>query len=208
MAEGCRIEIVCLDPQTYTSIANHDVRKKVLIALFEKGTQKPVSKQEIADYLGIGYHQLVYQMNNQLRDFWTVKEEKKIRGTRMEMIEPADPNAVFIALGREGRIFIVDPLARLFGPLSKVGTRCDGCRNEVAEKCVQYVLKSCSCISLATDQGASILKKNQRKKPFKPVDLAIMCALKSVPSGDKCIISIPCEGCAFLRRPIKIDGSV
>ncbi len=208
MANGCKIEIICLDPQTYTSIVNHEVRKKILMALFEKGSQRLISKQELADHLGLGYHQLVYQMNNQLRDFWKVKEEKKVRGTRMELIEPADPNAIFIALGREGKIFIVDPLAKLFGPLSKVGTRCDGCSSQVAEKCVKYVLESCSCISSPTDQGVAILKSNQRKKPFKPVDLAIMCSLKSVTSGEKCVVSIPCEGCAFLKKPIEISGVV
>ena len=146
-------------------------------------------------------------MNNQLKDFWRVKEEKKIRGTRMELIEPADPNAVFIALGRESKIFIVDPMAKLFGPLSKVGTRCDGCDEKVAQKCVGYVLQSCSCISSPMEQGVSILKNNQRKKPFKPVDLAVMCFLKNLASGEKCVVSIPCERCAFFRRPISVTSS-
>ncbi len=206
--DRCKIEIVRLDPNVYTSLDNHEVRKKILIALFEKGTQRPLSEQELADQVGLGYHQLIYQLNNRLRDFWTVREEKKIRGTRMELIEPADPHAVFIALGRDGKIFIVDPLAKLFGPLSKVGTRCDGCSQPVAQKCVEYVLKSCSCISSPMDQGVSILKSNQRKKPFKPVDLGVMCSLKGLASGEKCVVSIPCEGRDFLKKPIKIEGIV
>ena len=46
-----------------------------------------------------------------------------------------------------------------------------------------------------------MLFSNGRKIPFKPMDHAILCAIKGIPQGEKCIIDIPCEGCAFMRQP-------
>jgi len=69
-----------IDPETYTSIVNHDLRKRILTKLYRSTRTSPISKQELADSLGIDYHQLVYQLNHHLRDFWTVKEEQKVRG--------------------------------------------------------------------------------------------------------------------------------
>jgi hypothetical protein len=205
-SSGCRIEIAYIDPVTYSSVVNHQLRKEILRTLYRTALDGPVSKQSIADKLKLDYHQLVYQLNNHLRDFWTVAEERKVRGTRMELITPSNPYTVFIALGKEQRLYIFDPLANLFGPLSKVGTRCDVCTDKEAAKCMKYVEKGCSCGKPSSDAELSVLKANGRKAPFRPLDNVILCALKGIPSGEKCVVSIPCEGCAFLRKTIKIDG--
>jgi hypothetical protein len=205
-SSGCRIEIAYIDPVTYTSVVNHPLRKEILRTLYRFSLDGPVSKQGIADKLKLDYHQLVYQLNNHLREFWAVVEERKVRGTRQELIAPSNPYTVFIALGKEQRLYVFDPLANLFGPLSKVGTRCDLCTEKEATKCMKYVDIGCSCVNPSSEAELSVLKANGRKQPFRPLDKAILCALKGIPSGEKCVVSIPCEGCAFLRKTIKIDG--
>jgi len=206
MQSGCKIEIAYIDPETYTSIVGHPLRKQILTALYAKALQHPLSKQELADSIGLGYHQLIYQLNHQMTEFWKVVDEKKIRGTRMELIEPSYPHSVFITLGKERRIFLIDPLAKLYGPLDRVGTRCDGCTQKVADKCLDYVKQGCTCLSTPGVSELSILRDNGRMRPFKPLDRAILCGLKGITTGEKCVVSIPCEGCAFLKRPISIDG--
>ena len=201
---NCRIEIDYIDPQTYTALVNHDTRKEILKALYRLSRSGPVSKQQIADAVGIDYHQLVYQLNHHLRDFWSVVEERKVRGTRMELLAPAHPFAVYIAVGKEGRIHIVDPLACLFGPLSKVGTRCDKCSEKDAARCSTYVSAACTCGASPSDAEQVTLRANGRKPPYRPLDSAILCALKGLPVSQSCVVDIPCEGCAFLKRTINI----
>ena len=168
---------------------------------------RPISKQELADEVGIGYHQLVYQLGHQLMDFWKVAEERKVRGTRLELIVPASPSSIFITLGREGRLFVIDPMANIFGPLSKVGTRCDGCSEKDYTRCLEHVQSDCCFGSRPTKEETVLLTNNGRKAPWHPVDLAILCSLKGIATGQKCSVSIPCESCPFMRRAIRIDGS-
>ena len=201
---GCRMEIAYIDPETYSGIVNHKMRKDILRTLYRMALNGPVSKQEIADDLQLNYHQLVYQLNNHLREFWMVMEEQKKRGTRMELIAPSKPHVIFISLGREQKIYVFDPLANLFGPLSKVGVRCDICSDKEAQKCLKFVNNGCSCRSDSTAAEKAILVANRRKVNQRPVDAAIICALRGIPAGQSCVIEIPCNTCAFLKRTIKI----
>jgi hypothetical protein len=201
---GCRMEIAYIDPETYSEIVNHKMRKDILRSLYRMALNGPVSKQELADELKLNYHQLVYQLTNHLRDFWTVVEEQKKRGTRMELIAPSKPHVLFISLGREQRIYVFDPRANLFGPLSKVGVRCDICSDAEAQKCLKFVNTGCSCGSASTSAERAILAANGRKVNQRPVDTAIICALRGIPVGQSCVIDIPCNTCAFLKRTIKI----
>jgi hypothetical protein len=201
---GCRMEIAYIDPETYSEIVNHKMRKDILRSLYRMALNGPVSKQELADELKLNYHQLVYQLTNHLREFWTVVEEQKKRGTRMELIAPSKPHVIFISLGREQRIYVFDPLANLFGPLSKVGVRCDICSDAEAQKCLKFVNTGCSCGSASTTAERAILAANGRKVNQRPVDTAIICALRGIPVGQSCVIDIPCNTCAFLKRTIKI----
>lgn len=205
-AKGCTMEIAYIDPETYSSVVNHPLRKEILKALYRRALDGPTTKQALADDLGIDYHQLVYQLNNHLREFWTVAKEQKVRGTRMEFISPAHPNAIFIALGKERSIFVFDPLANIFGPMSSVGTRCDGCSPAEAARCMRFVESAGACSTAPTEAEVAVLKANGRSKPFRPLDHAILCALKGFPSGENCVVNIPCEGCAFLRKTIRIQG--
>lgn len=207
MPSGCRIEISYIDPDTYTAIVNHDLRKAILRKLYVRALDNPISKQELADELGIGYHQLVYQLTHQLKDFWTVAEERKVRGTRMELIRPSSPSSIFITLGKEGRIFLVDPLANLFGPLASVGTRCDGCSTEESRRCLGHVQNGCCFTGPPSAEELEVLRVNERGDEIRPLDLAILCALRGVAAGRKCVVSIPCDSCPFMRRTIRIDDS-
>jgi hypothetical protein len=198
------MEIAYIDPETYSGIVNHQMRKDILRTLYRMALNGPVSKQEIADDLQLNYHQLVYQLNNHLREFWMVKEERKKRGTRMELIAPSKPHVIFISLGKEQKIYIFDPLANLFGPLSKVGVRCDICSDKEAQKCLKCVSDGRSCRSDSTAAEKAILAANGRKVNQRPVDVAIICALRGIPAGQSCVIEIPCNTCAFLKRTIKI----
>lgn len=202
---GCRMEIACIDPETYTSIVNHKMRREILRTLYRMALDGPLSKQKLADSLNLDYHQLVYQLNNHLKDFWKVIEERKVRGTRMELIAPSYPYTIFIALGKENSIYMFDPLANLFGPIVKVGTRCDACTPGEAAKCMRFVDAGCSCSKSPSSAERAVLKSNGREAPFKPLDSAILCALKGIPSGESCVVNIPCEGCAFLKKTIRIE---
>lgn len=206
VSPGCRIEIAYIDPVTYSNVVNHPLRKEILRTLYRMALDGPLSKQILADRLKLDYHQLVYQLNNHLREFWTVVQEKKVRGTRMELIAPSNPYTIFIALGKQQTLYMFDPLANLFGPISKVGTRCDVCTPSEAAKCMKYVEKGCSCQKVPSEPELAILKANGRKPPNRPLDSAILCALKGIASGEKCVVNIPCEGCAFLKKTIRIEG--
>ncbi len=197
--DSCRMEIVFLDPATYTAISDHAMRQEILVELFRSAYHEPVTKQAMADSLGIKYPQLVYQLNNHLRDFWDVKEEEKVRGTRMEYIGPANRNAVYLAVGAGGRIFVVDPLAGLFGAVADVGLRCDSCQDDEADNCVRSLESGGLEIGM-DDREAQTLERNSRHAPFRPLDLASILAMRHMAAGEVCEIAIPCETCHFLRR--------
>ena len=97
---SCKMELVYMDPDTYTAISSHKMRQEILSALYREAYNgRSVTKQELADMLGIKYQQLVYQLMNHIRDFWTVVREEKVRGTRMEYIAPSNPNAIHMCVG-------------------------------------------------------------------------------------------------------------
>ncbi len=202
------MEIVFLDPATYTSISDHAMRQDILKELFRSAYHEPVTKQAIADSLGIKYPQLVYQLNNHLRDFWVVVEEEKVRGTRMEYIGPANRNAVYLAIGAGGRVFVVDPLAGLFGAVQDVGLRCDSCSEGEAASCMESLSKGGLVLDLE-DREVQTLERNSRTAPFRPLDMAAIAALRQMAAGEVCELTIPCETCHFLRRRniITMDGS-
>jgi len=205
LTSDCRIEMAYIDPETYTSIVNHELRKRILTKLYRSTRDAPISKQDLADSLGIEYHQLVYQLNHHLRDFWTVKEEQKVRGTRMELIGTANPYAVYITIGKDHGIFLVDPLADIYGAVVKVGARCDQCSREEAERCMDFAQSRFDSESPAPAEK-DVLAANNRRPPYRPMDLALLAAIKGIPVGQRCVIDIPCQTCAFLRRTINIEG--
>ena len=206
MLSNRRIEIEFIDPETYSSIINHDIRKRILRMLYSSTKDAPISKQDLADKLGVRYHRLVYQLTNHLKDFWTVREERRIRGARMELIEAAKPSTVYIIFGKDNGIFMMDLAANLFGPLSRSGTRCDSCSPNDAAKCMSSVSSSCPWAVVPNEAEKGMLISNGRKMPFKPMDYAILGAIKGMPQGKKCVFEIPGEGCAFMRPPIPIKN--
>ena len=197
---GCKIELIYMDPDTYTAISTHELRQTILNKLYmEAYNGRSLTKQELADMLGIKYQQLVYQLTNHLKDFWTVQKEEKVRGTRMAYIAPANPNAVHMCIGKDRRIYIIDPIAELYGPIDAVGTRCDKCSVEEAEYCVESLIEKKIIPKELTTSERETLSMNKRSG-LRPLDRGFIEALKGMAAGDNCVLTIPCERCTFMQR--------
>ena len=200
MGENCRMEIIYMDPDTYTSIATHDMRQSILTKLFKESYNgHSMTKQELADSLGIKYQQLVYQLMNHLREFWTVTKEEKVRGTRMEYIAPANPHGIYICVGKNRKMYIVDPIAELYGPLNDVGVRCDSCSKEEYEHCVSSLIEKGIVPKDLSKSDLETLEINGRKEA-RPLDRGLLEALKGLAAGDNCTLTIPCERCSYMQK--------
>lgn len=194
------MDITFLDPRAYASLESHQLRQEILILLFQECYDKALSKQNLADMLGIKYQQLVYQLNDHLADFWEVKSDEKVRGARREFIGPRNVHAVYIALGKNGKLFVVDPLAGLFGPLEEVGLRCDFCSSKESEHCIRTLQDHGVFSFELVEAEKGTLSKNGRQPPFRPLDRGIIESLRGLASGENCDLIIPCERCSFLKR--------
>ena len=193
------MRIVCLDPDTYMSIYGHELRQRILTTLFRMTKERPISKQELADRLGVKYQQLSYQLNDHLKGLWKVAKEEKVRGARMEFIVPADPDAVYIAIGSDRRIYAIDPLAELFGPLSDVGLRCDLCSREENDSCLSSLTEKGIIPKGISGAEEETLKLNGRSA-HGPLDVGIIQTLKGLAAGEQCVLTIPCDRCTFMKR--------
>lgn len=200
MNENCRMEILYMDPDTYTSIATHETRQAILTKLFEEAYNgREMTKQDLADSLGLKYQQLVYQLMNHLREFWKVTREKKVRGTRMEYIAPADLHGIYICVGKDRKLYIVDPIAKLYGPLNEVGVRCDSCSDEEYRHCVNSLIEKGIVPEKLGPSDKETLKLNGRTEA-RPLDRGLIEALKGLAEGNKCTLTIPCERCSYMRK--------
>ncbi len=200
MGESCRMEILYMDPDTYTSIATHEMRQSILTKLFKEAYNgNSMTKQQLADALGIKYQQLVYQLMNHLREFWTVTGEEKVRGTRMEYIAPANPHGIYVCVGKNRKLYIVDPIAELYGPLSEVGIRCDSCSKEEYEHCVSSLIEKGIVPKELSDTDKETLTLNKRKEA-RPLDRGLVESLKGLSAGNNCTLTIPCERCCYMQK--------
>ena len=200
------MKIVCLDPETYVSVYGHEMRQRILTALFKMTKERgSVTKRDLADHLGIKYQQLSYQMCDHLPFFWKVEKEEKVRGTRMEFIVPDEPDAVYIAIGSDRRIFIIDPLAELYGPLSDVGLRCDSCSEKDRDECMKSLTEKGIIPESISDAEKETLVANDRKG-LSPLDAGIIVSLKELVTGGQCVLTIPCDRCTFMKRKNKNDA--
>lgn len=194
------MKIICLDPETYVSVHDHEMRRRILTTLFKMTRERgAVTKRDIADRLGLKYQQLSYQLCDHLQFFWKVEKEEKVRGTRMEFIVPSDPDAVYIAIGSDRRIFMIDPLAELYGPLSDVGLRCDSCSEEEIRECMRSLTEKEIIPPGISDAEKETLTVNNRKG-VSPLDAGIILSLKGLATGGQCVLTIPCDRCTFMKR--------
>jgi len=194
---------VIIDPGVYLKVINHDLRKKVLHELFKLSLKGPVSKNEVADNLNIGYHQMLYQLNEHLNYFWMVDHEEKVRGAREEYIRPKYINTVYCLLGSDAAVHIVDPLANLYGKMAKTGVRCDDCPKEQLKKC-QETIKVRPCMPQTdevTRRKQVILMVNERGLPYKPMDQFIICTLIKSLDNEPSAISLECP--EYIERAYK-----
>lgn len=200
MGENCRMEILYMDPDTYTAISTHDMRQAILTKLFKEAYNgHALTKQELADSLGLKYQQLVYQLTNHLNDFWTVVREEKVRGTRMEYIAPENPHGIYICVGKDRKLYIVDPIAELYGPLSEVGVRCDSCSDDEAAHCINSLMEKHIIPEDLLETEKETLSINKRTGS-RPLDRGLIEALKGLAAGDRCTLTIPCERCSYMQK--------
>ena len=199
---SCVIHGVYLDPGTCMKIINHELRKKILQRLHLLTIRGPISKKMLADDVGVGYYELIYQLNNHLKDFWQVSYEEKKRGAREEFIAPPEANAIYIMLSSGATIYLLDPLANLYGNLAVTGTRCEQCSQTQINRCMEEIGKQ-PCFKFCDEEKqrlTKLLEMNNRREKFTPVDLIIACtALRSL-EGQSCVVNLARTSCTFLRR--------
>lgn len=198
----CRIRGVTINPQVYLKVINHDLRKRILHKFFALTINGSISKKQLADALGIGYHKLLYQLNEHLRDFWEVKYEKKIRGAHEEFIAPPHTNLIYVNIGTDAMIHVLDPLANLFGTLRKVGTRCDQCSELQIGRCLADLRRQ-GCYPIDEEEGVKqrkVLKANYRSDPLTPVDFILVCTALKTLERETCVVK-PTDGkCPFIEK--------
>jgi len=198
----CRIYGHYLDPKTCLKIINHDLRKRILHKLFVLTLDKPTTKEELAKALDIDYSKLLYQLNAHLKGFWEVKREEKRRGAREEFIAPPETNILFIMLGADSTVYILDPLANLFGKIREVGTRCDRCSNTQIYRCWEQIRGS-KCFDFSREEvikQRKLLEINSRSAPFTPMDWIIACTALRCLEGEGCVVEIAEDTCMFIKK--------
>ena len=96
-------------------------------------------------------------------------------------------------------MYIVDPIAKLYGPLDEVGARCDFCSVEEAEHCVKSLIEKEIIPKDLTTSEREILSINKRSG-LRPLDRGFIEALKGLAMGNNCILTIPCERCSYMQK--------
>jgi len=201
LTTGCSIQGRYIDPGDCLKVLDHPLRKKILHRLALETIDGPITKKELAKTLGMTYTELLYQLNKQLKGFWEVKREQKKRGAHEEFIAPQTPNTIYVMLGEGATIYLLDPLANIFGRISE-GTRCDECSREQIAKCLDKT-KMDKCFDFTTEEmnnQEKLLVANKRPYPFTPIDRIISCiALRSL-VGEGCAIKVCETECNFMKK--------
>jgi len=201
LASGCSIQGRYIEPGDCLKVLDHPLRKKILYNLALETLDGPITKKELARALDISYTELIYQLNRQLKGFWEVKDEQKKRGAHEEFIAPQAPNTIYVMLGEGAAIYLIDPLANIFGRMSD-GTRCDECSREQMAKCLQRT-KTDKCFDFTPEEikkQERLLDANRRPYPFTPIDRIIGCiALRSL-TGEGCAIKVCETECNFMKK--------
>jgi DNA-binding transcriptional ArsR family regulator len=197
----CHIHVTYLDPEIFLRVLNHPLRRRILHTLSLLTLERPVSKKELARSLRIPYTRLLFQLNNQLKGLWKVESERKKRGAREELIMPAERNAVYVMLGSDATLYVIDPLANIFGKL-KTGTRCRECPTDQWERCFA-ILNRNECFMFNPEDKRRLEKLlliNGCSPPFTPMDYILACsALRSL-EGTPCVAKIPHDECRFMFK--------
>lgn len=197
----CCIKSRLISPETYMKIINHERRQDILHALHKRTLDGPTTKKELSREVGVEYSKVNYQLNNHLSDFWGTVKTEKVRGTIREYIAPENPNSIYINIGQSQLIFNVDPLANLYGKIGVVGTRCGFCSEKQRESCRDEI-KSQKCFTDSDSrmEVMEVLSRNNRRKPYTPIDYIIVCEISKIIEGGNCVVRIKNGGCEFLKR--------
>lgn len=198
---GCSIKGRYVDPKTCLKILDHPLRKKIMHKLAVETIDGPITKNKLANAVGVSYTELLYQLNKHLKGFWEVKREQKKRGTHEEFIALPTQNTVYVILGEGAVIYLLDPLANIFGKISG-GTRCDECSSAQIAKCLEKT-RSDKCLDFTPEERRrreKLLEANNRPKPYTPMDYIISCiAFKSL-EGEEYAIEVCETECHFMSK--------
>lgn len=201
---GCQCQIFgkILSPKAYMKVISHDLRKEILHKLHILTLDLPISKKQIADAMGIHYEVVNYQLNEHLKDFWVVKHREKIRGTYKEYIAPEMPNTVYLNMGSEKTLYIIDPLANLIGRIKDVGTRCDQCSTDVRNRCLNEIQNQKCFLAGKRElvKREKVLEDNDRRRPFTPVDYMLVCTVAKSLDKETCIVQLNQCACPFIEK--------
>jgi len=191
-----------LSPYSYTNVVSHNLRKNILHKLFALSIDIPVTKQQLAEALGLKYEKVNYQLNEHLREFWKVKHREKVRGTYREYIGPEISNTIYLNIDLNKTLYVIDPLANLIGKLKDIGTRCDRCSMKIRGKCLNE-LEDNKCLPISKKERVrreKALEANNRKRPFTPIDYMIVCTLANSLDSEPCMIKFTSCGCPFIEK--------
>ncbi len=194
-ATGSVLVSQSIEPEHYMKVIDHKVRQKILIALSYMTMEEPVSIIDLSEELGLGYHQLNYQLKNHLIPYWITRYEKKVRGAHQIFISPPHQDVIYFLLGAKSHLHIIDPLAGRFGKLSKVGTRCDECPPKQVQACLGCI-KENPCMPQSThliEYRKSILLANSRPIPHMPIDYFLVCTVMKNLTQEVCMINLRCK---------------
>lgn len=200
--DNCQIHGKMLSPEAYIKVKGHDLRKKILHTLYVRAIDGPLTKQDLADEFDLKYEAMNYQLNEHLSEFWMVKDREKIRGTYKEYLAPKDPNTIYLNVGANSVIFMVDPLAGRIGRLEDVGTRCDDCTDEQKSACLGE-LGSQDCMHLEPSvlkKRIAVLKLNGRDEPLTPVDHLLLYTAEMCLDCVECNVRFSACGCNFIEK--------
>jgi DNA-binding transcriptional ArsR family regulator len=201
MGRGCSIQGRYVEPESCLKVLGHPLRRRILHKLAVETLDGPISKKELAKKVGISYPELLYQLNKQLKGFWEVKREQKRRGAHEEFIAPPMPNTIYVMLGEGATIYLMDPLANIFGRISE-GTRCDGCSSAQISKCLEKT-KSDRCFEFTREEAQKqekLISVNKRPDPPTPIDRIIGCIAFRSLEGEGCAIEVCETECNFMKK--------
>jgi hypothetical protein len=204
----CNIHGKILDPKNYMKVITHKNRQDILHKFHVLTIDEPITKYQLSEALDISYDKVHYQLNEHLNDFWEVKNTVKIRGAYQEYIAPKVTNTIYLNIGPENILYIIDPLAKLFGRLKDVGTRCDKCSPKTRSICIQD-LETQAYLQIDPEERAKreqVLENNGRNQPFTPVDYMIVGTVAQSFEQEQITAQIKTSGCPFIEK-IRLECS-
>ncbi len=197
---NCQINGQILSPEAYMKVRGHKLRKSILHNLYLKAIDGPITKFELSEVVGIKYEAMNYQLNEHLSEYWDVAMREKTRGAFKEFISPTSFNTIYLNIGPQSVLYVVDPLANKIGTLADVGTRCDECSPKQQKNCSDELVGQ-DCLKISNKElkkREAVLAANNRKEPFTPVDYLLVHVVANSLERGECTVKFTSCQCRFI----------